>query len=86
MLPLIVAAVLLQPAAPVAELSEQQIRKAIELRKAGNVPIVQVGTWLGVSKGNFDVFIEGPIGRIAGQPRGPFGGTSLLTCRTSRTP
>ncbi len=65
MLPLIVAAALLQPAAPLGELSGQQIREAIELGRTGSVPIVLVGAWLGVSKGDFDVFIEDPIARIA---------------------
>ncbi len=45
--------------------SDQQIREAIELGRAGKVPIVQVGTFLGVSKGDFKVWIEGPIARIA---------------------
>ncbi len=43
------------------ELSEQRIREAIELGRTGNVSIVQVGT----RRSNFDVFIEGPIARIA---------------------
>jgi hypothetical protein len=46
-------------------LTEQQIEQAIELGRSGKVPIVQVGTFLGVSKGDFNVWIEGPIARIA---------------------
>jgi hypothetical protein len=46
-------------------LSDQQIKEAIELGRSGKVPIVQVGTFLGVTKGGFNVWIEGPIGRIA---------------------
>lgn len=62
---LITVLALLLQTTPAPELSDQQIREAIEMGRAGNVPIVQVGTWLGVSKGDFDVFIEGPIARIA---------------------
>lgn len=60
-----ILALLLQTTTPAPELSDRQIRDAIEMGRAGNVPIVQVGAWLGVSKGDFDVFIEGPIARIA---------------------
>src|SRR5438552_5839891 len=47
------------------ELSYDDIRSAIELGRAGKVPIVQVGTFLGVSKGDFNVFVESPVARIA---------------------
>jgi hypothetical protein len=51
--------------APTRVLSDQEIQRAIEMGRARNVPIVQVGTILGISKGDFNVFIEGPIARIA---------------------
>jgi hypothetical protein len=46
-------------------LTEQQVNDAIALSKSGTVPTVQVGTFLGMSKGDFDVFIDGPVARIA---------------------
>jgi hypothetical protein len=46
-------------------LSDAQVTEAIELGRAGNVPVVHVGTFLGVTQGDFNVFIEGPVARIA---------------------
>jgi hypothetical protein len=67
-LPLI-GAVLIALVAPgvaqVAPLTDEQIDEAIALGKKGDVPIALVGRMLGISKGDFDVFIEGPMGRIA---------------------
>jgi len=51
---------------PPRAISDEQVRNAIEMGRRGDVPIVQVGTILGVSRGDFNVFIEGPIARIAG--------------------
>jgi len=68
MRPLLIAALVLQVTTTRAQkLTDQQINEAIELGRKGSVPIVQVGTVLGglVSKGDFRVFIEGPVARIA---------------------
>ena len=54
-----------QTDSPPRGLSDEQIQQAIEMGRTGKLPVVQVGTILGVSKGDFDVFIEGPIARIA---------------------
>lgn len=51
--------------AQVSPLTEQRIDEAIALGKKGDVPIALVGRMLGISKGDFDVFVEGPVGRIA---------------------
>jgi hypothetical protein len=63
------AAVVIALATPVfaqlAPLTDAQIDEAITLGKKGDVPIALVGPMLGISKGDFDVFIEGPMGRIA---------------------
>ena len=58
-----VAIVIGQADAPARALSDQQIVQAIEMDRAGNVPVVQVGAILGVSKGDFNVFVEGPMAR-----------------------
>jgi hypothetical protein len=50
---------------PPRTLSDQQVQEAIEIGRTRKVPIVQVGMWLGVSKGDFNVFVEGPLGRVA---------------------
>lgn len=52
-------------AAQLVSLTDEQVDEAIALGKKGDVPIIAVGRDFGVSKGSFDVFIEGPIGRIA---------------------
>ena len=46
-------------------LTDGQIDEAIALGKHGNVVVPLVGRILGISKGDFDVFIEGPMARIA---------------------
>jgi len=46
-------------------LTEAQIDNAIALGKAGRAPIAMAGRFLGLSKGDVDVFIDGPISRIA---------------------
>ncbi len=53
-------------------LTDAQVREAIALGQADKIPIVQVGTFLGVSKGDFNVFIEGPMARIAGAAAAAF--------------
>jgi len=56
------AVVLVQLIAAAQEpLTEQQVNDAIALGKAGTVPIVRVSKFLG----DFDIFIEGPVARIA---------------------
>ena len=52
-------------AAQLAPLSNDQVSEAIALGKKGDVPIALVGRILGISKGDYDVFVEGPMGRIA---------------------
>lgn len=51
--------------AQIAPLTDEQIAEAIALGKKGDVPVALAGRFLGISKGDFDVFIEGPEGRIA---------------------
>jgi hypothetical protein len=51
--------------AQVPPLTDSQLDEAIALGKTGDVPIALVGRMLGISKGDFDVFVEGPMGRIA---------------------
>lgn len=57
------AAVVLVPIIAAAQepLTEQQVTDAIALGKGGTIPIVRVSKFLG----DFDVFIEGPVARIA---------------------
>lgn len=50
---------------PLPPLTADQISEAIALGSKGDVPIALVGRMLGISKGEFDVFVEGPMGRIA---------------------
>jgi hypothetical protein len=67
MTPVLIAACLMTVSLTASgqELSDQEVTDAIELGRAGNVPIPQVGTFLGASKGDFNVYVEGPVGRIA---------------------
>jgi hypothetical protein len=51
----------------------------IALGKRGDVPIALVGRIIGVSKGDFDVFVEGPMGRIAAAAEGAFKQLSPFT-------
>ena len=59
------ALLLLLQTTPAHVLTDQQVQDAIELGRANTVPIVQVATILGVSTGDFDVYIEDPVARIA---------------------
>jgi hypothetical protein len=62
----VIAALLVQDGPPALRpLTEQQVSDAIERGRLGDVPLVQVGTFIGVTKGDFNVFFEGPVTRIA---------------------
>jgi hypothetical protein len=56
-------AFVLFPAVALAQgaLTESEVAEAIELGKKGEVPVLRVTTFLG----DFDVFVEGPIARVA---------------------
>ena len=65
----VIAAVFVALGTPVlaqlAPLTDAQIEDAIALGKKGHVPGALAGRFLGISKGDFDVVILGPMGRIA---------------------
>jgi len=47
------------------DVTEAQINEAIALGKAGNVPIVKISKW----SADFDIYIAGPVARIAAAAR-----------------